>query len=61
MKNDKSMNRRSFLRADRLLPEALIASPFFERAMTTLRSDRRMLILAGSDVNYLVPCPGDRV
>jgi hypothetical protein len=55
------MNRRSFLRADGLLPVELIASPFLERAMTTLVGDRRILIPSGSQVNKLMQDLGDPV
>jgi hypothetical protein len=55
------MNRRSFFRADGLRPAWLTACPFFERAMTTLAGDRRILIPAGSRVNKLMTDLGDPV
>jgi hypothetical protein len=47
------MNLRNERTADGLRPRALIASPFFERAMTTPCSDRRTMILNGLIVNVL--------
>jgi len=52
------MNRLNFLRAEGLRLRALIASPFFARAMIPPK-DRRTMILARSRVNSLDRAPRD--
>jgi hypothetical protein len=48
-----AMNRRSFFRAVGVRNSGLMACPVSDRAMTTLLSDRRTMILSRSQVNTI--------